>query len=566
MQSSASDNDFWVFRDGRRTVSGTQLLGELRRDMHTAAGADGQLSNLLNALIRAGELESALWDIGSDVAERVATATDALASALYGGGERVDEVADTLEVPVPEQLEVSPPEGFCYYALHPADFGRLALRIGSNGRPAAIIGIRTIGTTLSAVVTAALRSSHVHVNRITVRPTGHPYDRVLHFTEEQLLWIKKRLEEGSTFLVVDEGPGRSGSTFLATGEALIQAGVDVDRITLLGSRHPDSSQLCSVDASRRWTRFRFEAVTPDSHSRFRDFPYIGGGEWRRTLLGDESLWPATWPQMERLKFLSPDGRRFWKFEGMGRLGQDVLSCSRRLAECGFGVEVEDGGDGFASYARLEGRPLRSQDLSKSMVERISEYCAFRAAEFEMPRATPDLLSQMVTFNIQNEFGVEIELDELADGRTTLTDGRMQPWEWILCNDGRVLKTDSCAHGNDHFFPGPCNITWDLAGAVVEWGLDADSTERVLSRFNQLTGEDVSSRFDAYLLAYSVSRLAWSKMALPTLQDDAEEIRLRQDCQRYRVRAQHELAKRTQMHERKSVAPANDSNSITLALR
>ena len=38
----------------------------------------------------------------------------------------------------------------------------------------------------------------------------------------------------------------------------------------------------------------------------------------------------------------------------------------------------------------------------------------------------DLLSEMVTFNIQKEFGVEIELDELKDGRKILADGRMQP--------------------------------------------------------------------------------------------------------------------------------------------
>jgi hypothetical protein len=566
MQSSASENDFWVFRDGRKTVSGTKVLGKLRREMQTAAGAGGGPSDLLNALIRAGELESALCDIGSDVASQVANATDALASALLGNAGDLEQTSQILDLPVPEQLEVSPPEGFCYYALHPADFGRLALRVGTNGRPAAVIGIRSIGTTLSAVVAAAMRSSQVPVNRITVRPSGHPYDRVLHFTDDQVSWIKKRLAEDSTFLVVDEGPGRSGSTFLASGEALIRAGVDVGRITLLGSRQPDLSQLCSADAARRWVRFRFEAVTPDSHSRFRDFLYIGGGEWRGKILGEKSVWPATWPQMERLKFLSPDGRRFWKFEGLGRLGQEVLGYSRRLADRGFGVELEDGGDGFASYAKVEGRPLRLQDLSRSMIERISVYCAFRAAEFEVTPTSQDPLYQMVSFNIQKEFGIEIELDELRDGRKILADGRMQPWEWMLCNDGRVLKTDGCAHGNDHFFPGPCDVAWDLAGAAVEWDLNPDATECLLERFHQLTGDDVSSRFEAYVLAYSIFRLAWSKMAIPTLQDRAEETRLRQDCRQYRERAQHGLIKRNQLHDRKPTASSGNSSSITFASR
>ena len=564
MPFQSNDNDFWVFRDGRKTISGTELLAELRRGMQTVAGAAVGSSDLLNTLIRAGELESALWDTGSDAAVRVAEATDALASALYGGGEAIERVTATLEMPVPDRLEVSPPEGFCYYALHPADFGRLAQRVGTNGRPAAVVGIRSIGTTLSAVVAAALRSSQLPVNRITVRPTGHPYDRVLQVTEELLLWIRKRLAEGSDFLVVDEGPGRSGSTFLATAEALVTAGVGMDRITLLGSRHPDLSQLCSRDGARRWARFRFEAVSPDSHSRFRDFPYIGGGEWRRRFVGEEALWPATWPQMERLKFLSPDGRRFWKFEGMGRLGQEVLGYSRCLAEQGFSPEVEDGDDGFASYTQLDGRVLGSQDLSRCVLERISEYCAFRSVEFGVQRTNASQLSHMVTFNVQNEFGVQIELDELSEGKIILADGRMQPWEWILCNDGRLLKTDACTHGNDHFFPGPCDIAWDLAGAAVEWEFDADATDQLLRRFHDLTADDVRSRFDAYLLAYSVFRLGWSKMAIPTLNDKAEEARLLQDCRRYRARAQHELINRTELHGTKMLAPASDSRPITFA--
>jgi hypothetical protein len=307
-------------------------------------------------------------------------------------------------------------------------------------------------------------------------------------------------------------------------------------------------------------------VTPDSHSRFGDFPYIGGGEWRGKLLGEESLWPATWPQMERLKFLSPDGRRFWKFEGMGRLGQEVFGYAQGLAKRGFGPDVEDGGDGFASYATLRGRPLRPRDLSPSVIDRIGDYCAFRAAEFDLGPTTPDPLSQMVTFNIQKEFGVEVELDDLTEGRRILTDGKMQPWEWILCDDGSLIKTDACSHGNDHFFPGPCDVTWDLAGAAVEWDLNAAAKERLLGRFHQLTGQNVKSQFNAYLLAYSVFRLAWSKMAIPTLHDKTEELRLRQDCARYRAYSYRELMKRTELHDRKPIASASDSNVVTFVSR
>ena len=39
--------------------------------------------------------------------------------------------------------------------------------------------------------------------------------------------------------------------------------------------------------------------------------------------------------MERLKFLSPDRRQFFKFEGMGPLGSEVRSRAFVLAAAGF---------------------------------------------------------------------------------------------------------------------------------------------------------------------------------------------------------------------------------------
>ena len=33
-----------------------------------------------------------------------------------------------------------------------------------------------------------------------------------------------------------------------------------------------------------------------------------------------------------------------------------------------------------------------------------------------------------------------------------------------------MKVDAAAHGDDHGFPGPVDVAWDLAGAVVEWEL------------------------------------------------------------------------------------------------
>jgi len=118
----------------------------------------------------------------------------------------------------------------------------------------------------------------------------------------------------------------------------------------------------------------------------------------------------------------------------------------------------------------------------------------------------------------------------------LVDGRMQPFEWIASSQGELLKTDAISHGDNHFFPGPCDIAWDLAGAIVEWDLSSEATEFLLRRFKQLSGRDVVQRLDAYMLAYCVFRLGFCKMAASTVLGSREESRLEVAYRWYRSKA------------------------------
>src|SRR5207244_9856214 len=126
--------------------------------------------------------------------------------------------------------------------------------------------------------------------RITVRPTGHPYNRITQLTSEQIQWIDKQKERSAMFLVVDEGPGRSGSSFLSVGEALIDAGVPAAQLTLIGSHEPDLNLLCADDAARRWKAFHFRAAASRVDSRFSVHVFVGAGEWLRTLLQEAARW------------------------------------------------------------------------------------------------------------------------------------------------------------------------------------------------------------------------------------------------------------------------------------
>lgn len=526
-------SDLWIFREGRREVAGRAMVRDLKRRLASQ-------TSLLDSLIEAGELEAALTDLNAPGAIAATGLTDALARRLFAAGQvdqaELEQLAEVIKVP--ESISISPPEGFTYYALHPFDYARVVKRIPSQSENFAVIGVRSIGTTLSAVTTAALNAKKQRAERITVRPTGHPYARTVQFSADQERWIVAQLARSADFLVVDEGPGRSGSTFLSVAEALMQMKVPPGRITAIGSREFDPESLCAADAARRWQSVRFVSTTPSVSSRFQNFAYLGGGDWRMHSFDDEEDWPESWTQMERLKFLSPDSRQFFKFEGMGPLGSEVRERAFILAKGGFSPAVSDGGDGFLSYEYIDGRNLRKQDVSASLLERIARYCAFRVSNFSYAAPCESDLTNILRFNVQQEFGRELRMDPGLLGITSpvLVDGRMQPFEWIAPPQGELLKTDAISHGDNHFFPGPCDITWDLAGAIVEWDLSFDAAGFLLRRFEQLSGIDLLQKLNAYRLAYCVFRLGFCKMAASTVLGSREESRLETAYRRYRSKA------------------------------
>ena len=110
-------------------------------------------------------------------------------------------------------------------------------------------------------------------------------------------------------------------------------------------------------------------------------------------------------------------------------------------------------------------------------------------------------------------------------RVVVPDGRMQPHEWIAGPDGRTRKVDAVAHGDDHFHPGPTDIAWDLAGAIVEWRMPEGARERLIERYRAVSGDAIEGRLPAWLTAYAAFRSAWSRLGAGATGDDEESDRL-----------------------------------------
>ncbi|HKT68791.1 MAG TPA: hypothetical protein VJP83_05105 [Terriglobales bacterium] len=535
-----------MFRPGRRARPGNALLRALLslvRDLD-APSAVPSATLKLEALLRCGELECGLADLDSPDAATLAAATNTLAELLLGSPSTVplsQLIGPLARIGPPEQITVSDPEGFAYYALHPLRYAELAGALSLASTSVAVVGIRSIGTTLSAVVTAALRRRGVAAERITVRPQGHPFDRRTEFSFGNRLWLAAQRARRAEFLVVDEGPGLSGSSFLSVGDALLQAGVPRNSITFLCAAQPDPSRLRARDAARRWPEFRSYSIPQpappaDAASDF------GGGLWRKHVFDLACNWPGSWVSMERAKFLSRDRHWLFKFEGLGHYGVKVAQRARALAQAGFAPPGEDAGDGYLAYARESALPASRMDLCPALLDRLAQYCAFRASAFLESSVTLEELCAMTAWNLHEELGAPYEprTVSLEMVRPVVADGRMQPHEWLLTQRG-ILKVDGASHGDDHFFPGPADIAWDLAGAILEWDLKSEAADYLVSRYAELSGDPPQRRLPAWLQAYTAFRLGYCKMAAESLAGTAEEERLLRDYRRYRARASAALA-------------------------
>jgi len=541
----------YVFRESDRVAPSGRLLAELAGAVHRAASSNEQ-DDLQDALLRAGELECALADAGQQAAAtQVAGVTDCLASALVRGDRLV--VAESClqilkSIELSGEVAVRTPEGFAYYGLHPLDYAQVIgtyLADHPENFGSAIIGIRTIGTTLSAVVAAECRRYHVAASRITVRPHGHPFRRECRFSHEQRDWVAERKRSGDKFFVVDEGPGLSGSSFLSVANALQVEGADPEDIIFFCSRVPDIASFCSETSREQWPRFSsFAALS--GQSAFTELEDVSHGQFREHVFGPHSEWPSSWTHMERRKFLSAGASEFLKFAGHGKYGEPAFDRAQHLAEAGFAPKALGRKNGFTEFEWVHGTPLDLHELNQALIDRMAEYCAFRAKEFSANSESRDEvdLATMARTNLREEFGSEEsapDLSALSTQHKVVSDSRMMPHAWIRTPDGRILKTNGNVHGDDHFFPGPCDIAWDLAGAIVEWEMGDCVANQFLSRFRELTGDDARPRIPAFLAAYAAFRMGYCKMAAGVMQGTDEESRLEHDYLKYREVLARQLA-------------------------
>ncbi|MFC7538019.1 hypothetical protein ACFQPG_11710 [Sphingomonas sp. GCM10030256] len=388
--------------------------------------------------------------------------------------------------PLPGEVELRTPEGYAFYALYPEAYAAAARSLNLSAPPR-VIGLRSIGTGLAAVVAAALDAPPP----VTIRPHGDPFARTLAIAPR----LAAALLDGSPhYVIVDEGPGLSGSSFGAVADWLEEHGVPRERIAFLPGHSNPLGPEAAAPHRARWSKAQRPAVPPDEllADRLQQWVVhqvgalsaplqdISGGAWRSLRGTDETIWPAVNPLWERRKFLAHTGCGSWlvKFAGLGRIGARKLDLSTRLHRAGFGAEPAGLAHGWLIERwHDDARPARPN------LDELASYLALRRS-FPAPSvgATPHSLLVMAHRNAPEWLGDwSPDADRIAAAqRPVAIDGRMEAHEWLRRRSGQLLKADALDHHAGHELIGCQDIAWDVAGAIVELDLGSEDTE-LLSR-------------------------------------------------------------------------------------
>ncbi len=457
------------------------------------------------------------------------TVASSLARALGELGELASRVdIDSIQRPVSE--------GFAYYGLTPEMYIDAAAIIAQRWRPrrVGVIGIRSIGTSLAAVVASELTRHGVDCDTVTVRPRGHPFSRRLVLASALEDDWRRHAQQGALFVIVDEGPGLSGSSFAAVIAALLRVGIDAERIILMPSWQADASRLLSDEARALWPRVAAVTAPFQCPREWRD---ISAGAWRRDVFRDPADYPPVHPHHERRKYRVGDAGDWLKWAGLGRYGVAHHARAVQIAEWGFGPPPLSLASGFLAFPHVSGQPLQPHHRVPELLSTIAEYLARIACDCRCDAVTSTphaTLADMLRVNVEEGLGREwlaaITPQPDADALIVRPDARMAPHEWLRMPDDGFVKTDGFEHGDDHFYPGPTDIAWDVAATCVEWRLTPREEASLLPQYRARSGDvHIAQRLPFFRAAYLAFRLGYATLAASApIGDDAARFAAARD--------------------------------------
>ena len=536
-------------------------------------------------LIEVGEFEAALADALSPARDTLNPVIQALRSAtlcageiFHGswtrGGEGTAGILDQLKgilggilnLRLPSVVRARVAEGYAHYGIFPETYLESARRFHAEMRPetAVCIGIRSIGTSLSAVVAAALKELGCNCRSYTLRPRGHPFKREMFVSPE----LQRALMEpaAAAYLLIDEGPGLSGSSLGSAAQKISEMGIPDDRIVYFPCWDTDGADFLNMQARARWSRHgkyaasfedvwirtgRLDACLPAPIAKD-----VSAGNWRGVFFSNAEDYPAVHPQHEQRKYVCSEKRFFrsgrgeradglylMKFAGLGKYGRSKLARLDSLASSGFAPPALGLKNGFLIMPFVSGRPVSRRDIiTTDLLGTMAAYLARLKSDFPAAESSSaEEMMEMMRTNIEEAMGAEwlskFESIEglyrtFEAGQAVAVDGRMLPHEWLRTATG-FMKTDGLDHHLDQFFPRSQDIAWDIAGACIEFGLDRRQRDFLISRYTKISGDkSITAKLPFYTMAYLSFRLGYACLCADLLGDSGDGRKFRDQARYY----------------------------------
>jgi hypothetical protein len=567
-----------VYGDPHFSCAAVTMLNLL--DSRIAEVDPDSLDQLRTLLIQAGQLEQGCMDYlstldgraSAEVISNLQRVTDLAAEAFYTRFAR-REISDPAELLATMRkalgrvtgfpdvcLVVKVPEGFQSYALYPEAYivsARRWIRKHQAAAPkrATVIGIRSIGTTLSAVIAVALRSMGWQTERCSVRPTGNPFHRTTS--------LDHHLNHRSWVIIADEGPGLSGSSMASAATAVVEAGGDAQRLSFFPGHAGEPGAKATPEVRCWWETIpRFvtsqrslrwdgnslrQCLADKSMNGPAQFEDMSDGAWRAKVYPDESCWPPSTRPFGSIKVRCSDsnGRSvIWNFVGLGPWidhqadgSSQALTQSLDRAKQGWSPVPLGTSHGYLALPWIPGAPLRPSDArDPKIIENIGRYVVQVGRppmHSDEHFAATERLAQMLYWNTKEAIGnmaAEHTRKFFAQAQSLRDcpcygDGRMAPHKWLRTGDGRIWKTDSFGHYADHTVIGKQPLLWDVAGTLIEWKLDARSAARLVAIIEQagvMVDEEV---LKFYCLAYAAFKLGQMMLCEETESEPGEKARI-----------------------------------------
>jgi hypothetical protein len=539
-----------VYADQKMKVNPASFFAHLLKVLSSTDPSS--LESNRNLLIEAGMLESGLCDELFPAEDSITPMTSQLRRLLISLArmycrslkgvylkplEAFQTLGSLMRDQIPEQITIKIPEGFAYYGLYPETYIKAAEKFCSDfpKDSAVCIGIRSIGTSLSALIAATLQEFGWQVESFTMRPQGHPYVRRAKFSPKlkNKIWRWRR----SKFLIVDEGPGLSGSSMTCVAKELTELGINKEDILFFPSSDQSPDILLNQDAKTIWKEHRkyvcsFESLF-EREQELSIFPNmisvdISAGKWRNLFYDTKRDFPATNPYHERRKYLLRKENQVLlaKFAGFKVFSNHRLEIAKKLGELGFSPQVVNSEGGFFVYQFVPGTPLRFNEKTFGLIDQMARYVAARREiGFIKNHNNLDLMMNMIDVNVEEGLGhewreklqqCEWSMDELSRAGSSAVDGKMLPHKWIRTEKG-YMKTDSVDHHCDQFLPQSQDIAWDVAGVLTEFNLTPELQSHFISAYKGYSHDlTIEKRLPFYLIAYLSFRLGYVSLSAESL--------------------------------------------------